>query len=220
MSLSPDDLAATGQAIARRDLVTPASDRLIRPPPVLMARLLRLHQAAGHLAATVPDILAHPEVARAIEQELIRVMVSCLTADVDGEARSDRRYRMSVMRRLEQMLEANLDRPLYLTDVCTTIGVSERVLRLHCMEHLGMGPHRYLWLRRMNLVRRALTRSEPNVTTVTTIANDHGFAELGRFAVGYRNLFGESPSATLRRPADDRGNVARAVSPLLAPILP
>ncbi len=210
MSLSADELAAASQAIAGCDLAAPASDRLLRPPPHLLARLLRLHQAAGDLAATVPDILAHTEVARAIEQELVRVMINCLMADGDGEAHSDRRYHKSVMRRFEEMLEANLDRPLYLTEICAVIGVSERVLRLHCMEHLGMGPHRYLWLRRMNLVRRALTRSDPQVTTVTTIANDHGFAELGRFAVGYRNLFGESPSATLRRPADGHGNVAAA----------
>jgi AraC-like DNA-binding protein len=67
------------------------------------------------------------------------------------------------------------------------------------MRCRGMSPHRYLWLRRMNLARPALTLADPTVTTVTVIANDHGFAELGRFAVAYRQLFGESRSATLRR---------------------
>jgi transcriptional regulator GlxA family with amidase domain len=62
-----------------------------------------------------------------------------------------------------------------------------------------MRPHRYLWLRRMNLVRRARVHAEPTSKTVTEIANDCGFAELGRFAVSHRKLFGESPSVTLRR---------------------
>src|SRR5690242_225257 len=75
MSLGLEDLAAAGQAIAGCDLTVPKVSELIRPPAPLMNRLARLHSAAGDLAATAPDILAHPEVAKAIEQELIRVMV-------------------------------------------------------------------------------------------------------------------------------------------------
>src|SRR6202012_3456012 len=77
MSLDVDDFAAASQYIVGRDLPSPVADQLFRPPRDLMQRLLRLHKAAGHLAATVPDILAHPEVARAIEQELVRVMLGC-----------------------------------------------------------------------------------------------------------------------------------------------
>jgi AraC-like DNA-binding protein len=59
-------------------------------------------------------------------------------------------------------------------------------------------------MRRMHLARRALRAADPAVATVTTqIATDYGFWELGRFSVGYRSLFGESPSASLRRPPED-----------------
>ena len=61
-----------------------------------------------------------------------------------------------------------------------------------------MSPHRYLWLRRMNLARRSLSRAGPGKATVTSIATEHGFWELGRFSVEYRKLFGETPSTTLR----------------------
>jgi AraC-like DNA-binding protein len=196
MSLPLEDLAAAGRAIAGRDLTPPKVSTLIHPPPGLMSRLVQLHEAAAHLAATAPDVLAHPEVAKAIEQELIHVMVRCLT-----ESRSEGslwHYRVPVMRRFEQMIEANPGKPLYLTEVCAAIGVSERTLRLHCWHHLGMGPHQYLLLRRMHLVRRALASADPTSRSVTRIAADYGFAELGRFSVAFRKLFGESPSATLR----------------------
>jgi AraC-like DNA-binding protein len=103
------------------------------------------------------------------------------------------------MRRFERLLEANEGRPLYVPEICSAIGVGDRTLRFYCQEQLGMSPHRYLWLRRMNLARRALALADPRTTTVTFIATDFGFGELGRFAVAYRRLFGETPSTTLHR---------------------
>jgi AraC-like DNA-binding protein len=204
MSLTPEELAAAAHTIAGYDLAAPTVTRLIRPPPHLMSRLLHLHEIVGRLAATVPDVLAHPEVARAMEQELVRVMVRCLTDGVAVGPDAFRRQRMPVLRRLERFLEENQERPLYVTEVCAAIGVTDRTLRLHCLEHLGMNPNQYLWLRRMHLAQRALALADPAATTVTVIANDHGFGELGRFAVTYRKLFGEPPSATLRRKPDHR----------------
>jgi AraC-like DNA-binding protein len=106
-----------------------------------------------------------------------------------------------ILTRFAEFLKANPDRPLYLTEICAAIGVAERTLRAACEEHLGMGPIRYLTLRRMHLVRRALLHSHPSTATVTQIVTDHGFWELGRFSVAYRMLFGEQPSETLRRPS-------------------
>jgi AraC-like DNA-binding protein len=62
-----------------------------------------------------------------------------------------------------------------------------------------MGPKRYLLPRRMHLARRALRQAAPAAASVTDIATRFGFWQLGRFAVEYQSLFGESPSATLRR---------------------
>jgi AraC-like DNA-binding protein len=199
ISLTADDLAAAWHTLVDSEVKAPAVTRLIRPPPHLMSRLLNLHREAGQLTRTVPDILAHPEVCRAMEQTLLYVMVQCLAEGLAAETNARSRYqRQPSMRRFEQFLEENPDRPIYMPEVCAAIGVSGRTLRAHCEEHLGMGPHRYLWLRRMNFARKALAMADPAAASVTTIALDHGFSELGRFAVKYRELFGESPSTTLR----------------------
>jgi transcriptional regulator GlxA family with amidase domain len=124
----------------------------------------------------------------------------------------------TIVARFEEFLEANPDQPLYLTEICAAIGVAERTLRAACEEHLGMGPIRYLSLRRMHLVRRALLRADPSTATVTRLATDHGFWELGRFSVTYKALFGKSPSDTLQRPPDDRRIFLNRPSTLEGPI--
>jgi AraC-like DNA-binding protein len=159
-----------------------------------------MHKSIGQLAQNTPGILALPEVSRAFENELVRILVRCLAEGHSVEPTAGGRRHDTILTRFEEFLEANPDRPLYLTEICAAIGAAERTLRASCEEHLGMGPIRYLTLRRMHLVRRALLHSDPSKSTVTQIVTDHGFWELGRFSVAYRALFGESPSDTLRQP--------------------
>jgi len=158
-----------------------------------------LHESARYLARATPDILAHPEAARALEEALIHAMIMCLTDATSAQMSVGHDRHLKVLGRLEELLAGHPDRPFYLGEVCAATGVSERMLRVCCQEHLGMGPKRYLWLRRMHLARLELLFSNPETTTVTEIATGKGFWELGRFSVAYRALFGESPSATLRR---------------------
>ncbi len=107
--------------------------------------------------------------------------------------------RRMIVARFEAFVAANPGTPLHLAEICGAIDVAERSLRTACVSHLGMSPKRYLALQRMHLVRRALLQAMPSTVTVTAIASDHGFWELGRFSTAYRALFGETPSATLNR---------------------
>jgi AraC-like DNA-binding protein len=103
------------------------------------------------------------------------------------------------MRRFHRALEAGAGRAVYIPELCAAIGVSDRTLRAYCQDQLGIGPRRYLALRRLHLARRALRDGAPGITTVTEIATRYGFWQFGRFAGEYNQLFGELPSATLAR---------------------
>ena len=201
MSLTPEDMGAAGGVVIGCDLAPPSVPHCITPPASALSRLQRLHEAAGHLAQTAPDILAKPEVARAMEQALVEAMVFCLADTRSDGLRNIQRHRMRVMQRLEEELAAKPKEPVYMSELCAQIGASYWTLRNCCLEYLGISPKRYLWLRRMNLARRALRCANAERTTVTEIATDHGFWELGRFSVTYRTLFGETPSTTLHQAA-------------------
>jgi len=203
LTLPVEDLSATGYALAGRDLTGGSLTRLAYPKPAHMARVVRLRATAQRLAEVAPDTLAHPDVSNALEDELVRAMVACLADEASARPTSGWRHHTAVISRFEELLAANRDLPMHLTEICAAVGASERTLETCCEEHLGMGPIRYLWLRRMHLARRALIGADPSNTTVTQIATGHGFWELGRFSVSYKDLFEESPSASLRRPASD-----------------
>jgi len=203
MSLRPADLAAASRVLIGRELKIPSVSRVVRPPSMLMKCLLILHEEAGQLAKTTPDTLRHPEVVRSLEHALIHAMIRCLSDGTHAEPRLAIRQHSLIMARLEDFLAAHNEETIYVAELCAATRVSERTLRNSCREQLGIGPVRYLWLRRMHFARRALLRADPAVTTVSEIAAKHGFWEFGRFAVQYRALFGESPSASLRRPPLD-----------------
>ena len=99
----------------------------------------------------------------------------------------------------EQMIRSRLDEPICIVRLCKSLNISERRLRSAFRAIHHVSPYRYLRNLRMAEARRALLTTDPARATVTRIAMDHGFVELGRFAVEYRTAFGESPSATLHR---------------------
>lgn len=186
-----DELTETAEALLGREVKTLSSTHRFRPPAPLFSWLMDLYlRTLEHIKPI------HPEVTRAMRGAIMHALISC----IDAAPAEHAHYSYStIMRRFEQCIEANSDRPLYLTDLCKAVGVSDRTLRNCCYEYLGMGPKRYLWLRRMHQARQALQSADSGAATVTDVAMNYGFGELGRFAVAYRALFGERPSTTLRR---------------------
>lgn len=199
MSLATDDFEAACEAVVGHPIAESPQYR-VRPSAGLMSRLVNMHEKVGQLAKDTPDVFTHPEVVRALEHELVHLMIRCLADGAPSGMTSGDRRHSGIVARFKGFLDANPDTPLYLTEICAAIGVGERTLRASCEEQLGMGPIRYLSLRRMHLVRRALLQADHSTDTVTGIATNHGFWELGRFSVSYRTLFGELPSESLRRP--------------------
>ena len=199
MSLTVADMISIGAMLAGLDLTPPKDPLILNPPPVAMARLQRLHAVAGQLAEDTPEIIGNPDVARGLEHELIEAMVGSLAESRAGEDSVARRQHELIMRRFRMAVEEKPDQSLYITHICKMIEVSERTLEVCCQEQLGIGPKRYLVLRRLHLARRALREAAPDTTTITDIATRYGFWHFGRFAGEYRSLFEESPSVTLHR---------------------
>jgi AraC-like DNA-binding protein len=105
----------------------------------------------------------------------------------------------AIVRSVEGWVDGQSPETIHLADLCRALRLSRRTLQRAFTETLGMGPARYLTLRRLAAARAALRQSDPATTTVTETATRYGFWELGRFARDYRQLFGERPSQTLAK---------------------
>jgi AraC-like DNA-binding protein len=171
---------------------------VITPPPASLAHFRSLHNYMGRLAETIPEMLTDTELAHDLEHSLIVAMRGLLGTDAERPDSIRRQHHQFVIYRFLRLIRAQPPEPLAIADISRQIRVGARTLRGACREILGVSPWHYVMLRRMQMARCALQKADPAVTRVTDIATEHGFWELGRFSVNYRQLFGESPKTTLK----------------------
>jgi transcriptional regulator GlxA family with amidase domain len=167
-------------------------------PTEMLARLRSLHAAAAIFNRSTLELANSIARAGALEQALTAILLEIISVAHPHSDSLARRHHHLIIRRFLDMLEPHSFGPQDMQQVSNTIGISSRTLRVACQEQLGVSPTQYLLLRRMRLARRALQQAAPDSTRVTDIATLFGFWELGRFAGKYREIFGESPSTTLK----------------------
>ena len=142
-------------------------------------------------------LLDEERLCKAIESQLLETLTQFLRpASTVIIGKSPAKRRLAFRRAIEYA--ESLKKPISVPEFAMAAGVSRRVLELAFQETLGSTPLQYLHRRRLNFVRRELLNAEPDASSVTEIATHWGFSELGRFAVEYKWLFGESPSTTLK----------------------
>jgi AraC-like DNA-binding protein len=93
------------------------------------------------------------------------------------------------------------------SDLYRSLGVSRRALEKAFSATLRVSPGQYILACRLNQLRRDLLGTSARV--IDSIF-DAGFADASRAANQYRRLFGELPSATLKRAQTDCANVFSA----------
>jgi AraC-like DNA-binding protein len=96
------------------------------------------------------------------------------------------------------LMHEHPEKPWSTADLARATGVSARALQRSFERSDLPSPMTYLRQIRLHRVHTELAANSPDSVTVTTVAGRWGFVHLGRFASQYRQLFGETPSETLR----------------------
>ncbi|MEV0700314.1 AraC family transcriptional regulator [Saccharopolyspora sp. NPDC050389] len=109
-----------------------------------------------------------------------------------------------VLRAALDYCEEHLAEPVTVGEIAQHVGISVRSLQRAFQENVGTSPSRYLQSLRLARVRQDLLAPNPrSPVSVTEIAYRWGFVHLSRFAAAYKRRYGEAPSDTRSRAADD-----------------
>ncbi len=104
-------------------------------------------------------------------------------------------------KRIYQYINDHSDYTLQMINLTALVGKTERTVERIFKKHFGITPYKYLKLHRLNLIRKQLIaqRNLDVKKSITEIAVNSGFMQMGYFGYEYKKMFGETASETLRR---------------------
>ena len=118
ISLSSEQLASCSKALTGRPIASPPASRILRPSRAEALRFQRLVEQACHLAEARKKLIERPEVARALEQEMLHAIIHSLaTTEADDDPKARHRHADVMVRFGEHMRK-----------VRTRVGVSQEKL--------------------------------------------------------------------------------------------
>ncbi len=153
-------------------------------------------------SASAPGVIDQSALADAFDAALM----ACLNRLQSATARDSKTVRgrpraidRKTMSYIAGLIESQPYSVVSAQNLVALTGISERTLQAAFNKYYGLSPARYIQLRRLHQARKILTRGDDHEITVSAVATSLGMWDLGRFAGRYRSVFGELPSATLRK---------------------
>jgi AraC-like DNA-binding protein len=146
------------------------------------------------------DVIATPLVLGHVSRLLAAVTLS--TFPTDAKAPMSRHDRIDdkpvLLRRAVEFMDSNVADDIALADIAEAIHVTPRAVQYMFRKHLDTTPLQHLRRIRLQHAHQDLLRGDRMHDSVTAIAARWGFMHSGRFAVLYRETYGQSPHVTLR----------------------
>jgi AraC-like DNA-binding protein len=208
------DCAQVGIKIAPSEIQRELEKLLDRPvgKPVEFARRLDLTTGASHSFLSIVGVLVreagrdhgllrHRLAVANLQRLLIEGLLLTQPHNYSDALGDDGRpTSRAVVKQAIDLMRCQPESVWTIAELARTTGVSARTLQTAFAKSGEPPPMTYLRRLRLHRVRAELVDAAQSgsALAVTTVASRWGFVHLGRFAQQYRQLFGESPSQTLR----------------------
>jgi AraC-like DNA-binding protein len=103
-----------------------------------------------------------------------------------------------LLRRAIEFIDANVIEDIALAEIAEAAYLTPRAVQYMFRRHLHSAPMQYLRRLRLHYAHQELRAADRTQDTVTAIAAHWGFMDTSRFAVLYRQTYGQRPHTTLR----------------------
>jgi AraC-like DNA-binding protein len=175
--------------------------RLTGSVPVSREATRHLFDTIGYVAHVAANRYAQdsPLIAAGLEQYVAMTMLATLpnTAGLEPTPQDRQDSTPVLLRRAIAYIDENAHTDICLTDIASAVYVTPRALQYMFRRHRDCTPMEYVRQVRLQHAHLDLVAGNRSTTTVGAIARHWGFGHLGRFAVGYRENYGQSPHVTL-----------------------
>ena len=141
-------------------------------------------------------LLASPRAALRLERAMLGLFLDCLGELRPASRRPCDDLATRQVKRVEEWIDAYYGEAVTIDDLAEVAGTSVRALQAAFRGLRDCAPMEALARRRLRAAYDELKNPE---ATVTQVATNCGFFHLGRFALRYREVFGETPSESLSR---------------------
>jgi AraC-like DNA-binding protein len=203
---------------ARFDVVTIAPDALHKiaadwnSPPSQRIRFLNwrprsrgavrawrraLEYATATLAA--PDTAQQPMIVAALAPLLAGALLECYPSNVTEQDLAGDPALPETLKEAVAFIHRHAAGDVSINDIAGAVHLTPRAVQYLFRRQLDTTPTEYMRRVRLHRAHQELLAGERAGTTVTEIAQRWGFAHTGRFAVLYRQTYGQSPHATLKQ---------------------
>jgi len=188
-----------------------AADRLTPLPqqiqflswrPRSRAAVRAWHRALDYVTATFAsaDTAQQPLLAAAAAPLLATALLECYPSNVT--AQQDLMSDPAVPGTLKdavKFIHRHAAGDVGVSDVAAAVHLTPRAVQYLFRQRLDTTPTEYLRRVRLHRAHQDLTSGKGSGVTVTEVAQRWGFAHTGRFAVLYRQAYGQSPHTTLKQ---------------------
>jgi AraC-like DNA-binding protein len=203
---------------ARFDVVTVAADTLHRlaadghAPLSHQVRFLNRrprsrgavrawHRALDYVTATLaaPETAQQPLTVAALAPLLAGALLECYPSNATEQDVAGDPALPETLKEAVAFIHRHAAGDVSINDIAAAVHLTPRAVQYLFRRQLDTTPTEYVRRVRLHRAHDELIAAAPSNSTVTQIAQRWGFAHTGRFAVLYRQTYGQSPHTTLKQ---------------------